>query len=224
MFNKHKLLHVFLKFAKVDIDEVIPTNSKPRYEQPPITIYEPEEIQKLLDHADSYMALVISMAYGLGLRERELMHAEFSDILTTRVFVVQSKPRFKFTTKTHEHRKIAIHSDLYERLMGWQRQYPNRRLILGVAKGFDTPNTGLLGPALLLFAEPTTYCWLGRVHRRQHPDGDRDHAAADHHQAGAVRLRRARPRWAFVMLAVSFALLLADQRPARVERAGVVAR
>jgi integrase len=145
VFNKHKLLHVFLKFAKVDVDEVIPANSKPRYEQPPITIYEPEDIEKLLAHADSYMALVISMAYGLGLRERELMHVEFSDILSTRVLVVQSKPRFMFTTKTHEHRKIAIHSDLYERLMAWQRQYPNRRLILGVGKGFETPNTGLLG-------------------------------------------------------------------------------
>ncbi|WDT78604.1 MAG: sulfate ABC transporter permease subunit CysT [Candidatus Manganitrophus sp.] len=31
---------------------------------------------------------------------------------------------------------------------------------------------------------------LGDLHRRQHADGDGDHAAADHHQARAVRLRR----------------------------------
>jgi sulfate transport system permease protein len=31
---------------------------------------------------------------------------------------------------------------------------------------------------------------LRHLHRRQHADGERDHAAADHHQAGAVRLRR----------------------------------
>jgi sulfate transport system permease protein len=31
---------------------------------------------------------------------------------------------------------------------------------------------------------------LGDLHRRQHADGLGDHAAADHHQARAVRLRR----------------------------------
>ena len=31
---------------------------------------------------------------------------------------------------------------------------------------------------------------IGHLHRRQHADGLRDHAADDHHQAGAVRLRR----------------------------------
>jgi integrase len=29
--------------------------------------------------------------------------------------------------------------------MAWQRQYPERRLILGVGTGYDTPSTGLLG-------------------------------------------------------------------------------
>ena len=31
--------------------------------------------------------------------------------------------------------------------------------------------------------------WLCDLHRRQHADGHRDHAAADHHEAGTIRLR-----------------------------------
>ncbi len=145
VFNKHKLLHVFLTWAKVDLDAVIPVDSKPKFQHPPITVYEPEDIQKLLAHASPYMSLVIGMAHGLGLRERELMHVEFADILPKRVLVVQAKPRFKFTTKTHEHREVTIHTKLYDRLMAFHRQYPERRLILGVGKGYDTPSTGLLG-------------------------------------------------------------------------------
>ena len=151
--NKHKLLHVFLRKMKVDLDEVMPKDTKPPFEDPPITAYKPEEIQRLLEHASPYMALVVSMAHGLGLRERELMHAEFTDVLPSRVHVVQAKPRFKFTTKTHENRNVTIHAALYERIMEWQRRYPERRLILGVGKGHDTPCTSLLSRLKALAAK-----------------------------------------------------------------------
>ena len=55
------------------------------------------------------------------------------------------------------------------------------------------------------------------LHRRQHADEDRDHAAADHHQAGAVRLRRRHGRSPSVMLVASFVLLLVDQPAAVVD-------
>ena len=59
----------------------------------------------------------------------------------------------------------------------------------------------------LAFARGARRVRLGRLHLRQHADADRDRAAADRHQARAVRLRGA-TAIAAVMLVASFALLL----------------
>ena len=48
----------------------------------------------------------------------------------------------------------------------------------------------LLTGFALAFARARRRVRLGDLHRRQHADGLRDRAAADRHQAGAVRLRR----------------------------------
>ena len=140
IFNKHKRMKVFLAFCGVHIDMPMP-----RFERKEPNAYSHMDITALLQHANEYEKTMILLGRWLGLRERELMHAEFSDIdHSTRTFLVKGKTKYKFTTKTHEQRRIAIPLPLYQHLMAWQKKFPNRSLILGIGVGYAKPPVGLL--------------------------------------------------------------------------------
>ena len=138
--NRHQRLKTFLRFCKVDISFLPPT---PKYEEGLPTVYTKENIKAILDAADEQMYLVIELGLKLGLRDQELMHAEWSDIdWTHSVYRVQGRPHWKFLVKDSEQRDCPIPADLLDRLKAWRESHPETTLILGTKKG--TPNTHLL--------------------------------------------------------------------------------
>jgi integrase len=138
--NKHERVKAFLKFCGVDTKFMPPV---PKYEQKLPTIYTPDEIKAIRGVADDYMKLVIDLALKLGLREQELMFAEWSDIDDHHAaFRVQGKPGRGFSVKDSEQREITIPDDLLASLKAWHEKRPKSTLILGTKS--DTPNTHLL--------------------------------------------------------------------------------
>lgn len=131
--NKHNRLKSWLKFCKVDVSFMPPT---PKYEETLPTVYRPEEIRSIRQAAqnDTYMALMIDMALKLGLREQELMHAEWEDIDKHHAtFRVQGKVRkdWSFVVKDKEQRDVPMPADLLESLKAWKEQRKGTTLILG---------------------------------------------------------------------------------------------
>lgn len=146
--NKDARLASWLKFAGLDKgvlrgtgDAILPP--KPKYEAALPTIYERDQISTLLSQDDPYMRMAMSMALKLGLREQELMHAEFRDVnWSEKTYRVQGKMEWGFKVKAHEQRDIPIADDLYEELLAWRKEHKGESLILGTS-GLR-PNTHLL--------------------------------------------------------------------------------
>lgn len=138
--NKHARLKSFLKFAGADLSILPP---KPKYEEELPTIYTPEELQAILSAADDYMRVVIEMGLKLGLREQEIMYAEWTDLdWQGSAFRVQGKKFWGFKVKDSEQREIPVPAELLERLKAWRKEHPRTRLIVGTASG--RANTKLL--------------------------------------------------------------------------------
>ena len=75
--NKHQRLTSWLRFAGIDQAILPPV---PKYESKLPTIYTRDEISTILGAAKPYMRIAILLALKCGLRDRELRHAEFSDM------------------------------------------------------------------------------------------------------------------------------------------------
>lgn len=153
--NKYNRLRSFLKFAGHDVK--LSKDDRPKYETTVPTIYTEAEEDALLKHSDEYMRVAITMGTQLGLREQELMHAEWSDIKREgkgTIFLVQSKPAYGFNVKDKEQREVTIPSELLTMLDKWQRKRKQKvGLILGIGAGHARPNGHLLR-------------WLQRVAKR----------------------------------------------------------
>ena len=143
---------VFLKFAGHDIK--LSKDDRPKFEKTLPTIYTKVETDALMEHADDYMRVVISLGLKLGLREQEIEFSEWSDIdWQHKTFRVQSKPLLKFKVKDSEQRDIPMRSELIDLLKDWRKHRLKSKLILGIGKHHDRPNGHLLR-------------WLQRVGRK----------------------------------------------------------
>lgn len=141
--NKHTSVKSFLLFAGVNAKDKKIMPPTPRYEKTLPTIYTTEQIANVLKVAGPYMHLAIALTLKLGLREQELMHAEWRDVdLGEKVFRVQSKPRYKFKVKDCEERDIPIPNDLLQELRAWRKEHPKSTLLLPTSGG--NPNGKLL--------------------------------------------------------------------------------
>jgi integrase len=151
--NKYNRLRSFLKFAKHDVK--LSKDDRPKYETTVPTIYKKSETDALLKHADDYMRVAISMGLQLGLREQELMHAEYSDFNhEDKTFLVQSKPAYGFKVKDKEQRNVPVQSALLTLIEKWKRKRKQKDgLVLGIGAGYTQPNGHLLR-------------WLQRVAKR----------------------------------------------------------
>ncbi len=140
--NKRMRVAAFLKFGGIDTRVVMPRLNKA--ERPEITTYTKVETDALLKYADDYMTVCISMALQLGLREQELMHAEFSDIQHDGTFRVQSKPEYDFVVKKQIQRDVPIPSTLIALLKTWKSTRPKASLVLGIGDDHKRVNGHLL--------------------------------------------------------------------------------
>jgi len=139
--NKHERLRSFFKFLKLDTSWF---PDAPAYEEKLPDIYSQEQVDAIRTAADSYMRVVIDMAYMLGLREQELMFGEWADVSwDTAEYLVRAKPAYGFMPKDKEQRRLPIPAVLIERLKTHNSsQQDGTRLILATSR--NTPNTHLL--------------------------------------------------------------------------------
>ncbi|HEX4065296.1 MAG TPA: site-specific integrase [Acidobacteriaceae bacterium] len=140
--DKHQRVKAWLKFCKIDTSFMPP---EPTYERKEVTVYTPAQIKAVRAAADPYMRMVIDLALKLGLREREIVHAEYEDVdWHHSTFRVQGKVRrdWKFAPKDAEQRDIPIPADLLQSLADWKEAHPRTVLIVGNAE--DQPEGHLL--------------------------------------------------------------------------------
>jgi integrase len=127
--NKDARLRSWLKFCKADLSFLPP---KPKFEETLPTIYSPSEVKSILEAADPYMGIAIRLGLMLGLREQEIMYAEWDDIdWHQSVYRVQGKPRLGFAVKDSAQRLIPIPTELLTRLKEWQETRKGTTLIVG---------------------------------------------------------------------------------------------
>jgi integrase/recombinase XerD len=106
-------------------------------------MYSGEHIASILGAAQGSLRLALLMVLKLGLRERELMFAEFADIdFHHGVFRVTGKPNKGFTIKGNVQREVPIPNDVLEALKARRAERPKARLIIGTKS--DQPSTHLL--------------------------------------------------------------------------------
>jgi hypothetical protein len=86
-------------------------------------IYTTEEIRAILQAADPYMRIVIEMGLKFGLREQELMYAEWTDLdWEQSAFRAQGKKCWDFRVKDSEQREIPCASESVEGVEGMEKE------------------------------------------------------------------------------------------------------
>lgn len=139
--NKHMRLRSFLRFCKLDYSEILPPAPKFDTRQP--VTYTLEERAQILNAAEPYMLIALELGLMCGLREQEIMHLEWSDILwADSTLRVTSKAHWNFKIKDAEERDIPIPATLIEHLQERRKAHPESRLVLATSGG--RPNGKLL--------------------------------------------------------------------------------
>ena len=146
--NKHRRLTSWLKFAGVDKgvkatdpDAIIPR--VPEYDLAKPTIYNAEQRKALLAIPDAYIHICLVMGIKLGMRDQELIFAEFADIdWSEQVLRIRSKPKYGFRVKKGWERDISITDSILAELNSWQKGGDRCGFIL--AKKDGAPNKHLL--------------------------------------------------------------------------------
>jgi integrase len=133
--NKDARLRSWLRFCKVDTKLLLTKDDKPTYEKSDPTMYTPGELRGIFveaDKSDPCMGVALRMCTMLGLREQELMYAEWSDIdWHHSTFRVQGKPRFDFKVKDKAQRLLPVNAELLARLKSWRETRKKSTLIVG---------------------------------------------------------------------------------------------
>ena len=139
--NKHNRIRSFLRFCKIDTSFM---PDEPKYDKKTTPdMYNADQIDAIRAAANDYMRLAIDMALMLGLRERELMFAYWTDVdFHQATFRVTSKTELKFRIKDSEERLLPVPQELLERLEERRKLVPDSRLILGTKN--NSPNGHLL--------------------------------------------------------------------------------
>jgi integrase len=141
VYNRHTSVKSFLKY--LDIVKIAPRN--PRFEKTLPEIYSEKEMERFFAavHDDFYQTVVFSIMLMAGLRMREVMHLEWTDIdWEQKTLRVQSKPKWDHKVKDKEERDVPIPAPLLALLKKWRKEQPNHKLVVGTKT--DKPNRKLL--------------------------------------------------------------------------------
>ena len=137
--RKLSQLRSLLRFAGVN-NQIFPP--LPRYEKKVPTAYTSAQIREIFAAADPYETIAFQMALKLGLREQELMYAEFPDIsFDGKVFRVRGTAGYGFRISGNGQREIPIADDLLAHLREWTELHPRQTMILPAPDG--NPNRHL---------------------------------------------------------------------------------
>jgi integrase len=146
--NRLVVLKSFLKFCKVDANELVQKKDKPRFTKLKPESYSIEEMQKILDAARSQgkerLALAIEVGIKTGMRKMEIANLEWAMVnLKDRKIHLKSDDSGDFEIKDREDRNsIRLEAGLAERLTDWRRRHPKTRLVFGTSG--DLPDKKLL--------------------------------------------------------------------------------
>jgi integrase len=133
----------------------------PKYEEPEVTVYSPEQIKSLFALVTGDLRIALNLMLKCGLRRKEVAFAYFSDInFADKTILVRGKPEWDFKVKNRIQRYIPVPDDLLEELRPWEADHPRQRLIIQTAKG---------GPELRMIRHLKRFVYLhglrcGRCH------------------------------------------------------------
>lgn len=109
--NRMLIVSFLLKHAGVSVK--VNWKNAPIVEKQPVRAFSDAELRKLFDACNPEEHAVYSFFLGTGCREQEVSHAEWSDIdWQHHTFIVQAKPEWGFTPKSHEARQIPVPGEL----------------------------------------------------------------------------------------------------------------
>jgi integrase len=106
-------------------------------------IYTRQDLDALFSVMNEEEHLIFSTLYGAGLRKRELMHLEDSDLISDELVPgcfkteirIESKPNWKHQTKTGSDRLVYVPRELMERLLRWKEKARPSKLLFGTSMG-----------------------------------------------------------------------------------------
>ena len=106
-------------------------------------VYTRQELDALFSAMDEEEHMVFSTLYEAGLRKRELMHLEDSDLISDELVPgcfkteirVESKPHWRHQTKTGNDRLVYVPRELMERLLRWKEKARPSKLLFGTSAG-----------------------------------------------------------------------------------------
>jgi integrase len=144
--NRHMNLRAFLLSLGLEVKAI--AGKAPKYEKTMPEIYEPDELKNFFASLETdYDKLLFQVLLKTGLREREAMHLEWTDIsFSRRTLQVKSKPRHGHKIKDSEEREMTLTKDLMSQLQAYREDLPHgRRLVFGKRGGAeDVPDGHLL--------------------------------------------------------------------------------
>jgi integrase/recombinase XerD len=112
-----KLVVVLQMFKRYDRTKLIQPSDWPNYVEKIRVIYEPEEIQTMLRHADEDEAIFLKFVLGSGFRDREAQHVTWRDVdFHNSVVRVTAKPIWRFKPKNWEERSVPLPTGLIHQL------------------------------------------------------------------------------------------------------------
>jgi integrase len=106
-------------------------------------IYSKQDMDRMFSVMDEEEHLIFSTFYESGLRKRELMHLETTDLICDELVPgrfkteirVQSKPAWKFQTKTGSGRTVWVSKELIDRLQERRATRRASKLLFGTSAG-----------------------------------------------------------------------------------------
>ena len=147
--NRHMALRSFILTLGFTVEQVqaIAGRRAPKFEKTLPEIYEPDELKAFFKAPESdYDTLLFDLLLTTGLRERECMHLEWTDIsYTHKTLQVKSKPRYGHKIKDSEEREMPLTTELVNQLQAYRKAHPDGRLVFGKLLGtVDAPDGHLL--------------------------------------------------------------------------------
>jgi integrase len=112
-----KLVVVLQLFKRHSKTGIVDASDWPEYVETIRPIYEPEEIEMLLRHAEPDEAVFMKFLLASGFRDREVRHVLWRDVDFRNSLVrVVAKPRWGFVPKNHEERAVPLPTALINQL------------------------------------------------------------------------------------------------------------
>jgi len=143
VYNRHMNLRAFLIYLKLDYKVI--AGAAPKFEKTMPEIYEPKELKAFFGGLTSeYDRVFYRLLLTTGLREREAMHLEWTDINPSQMTLkVASKPRWEHKIKDAEEREMPLSVEMLEMLRAYHKAVPaTHRLIFGLRGGKEDKPDG----------------------------------------------------------------------------------